>query len=103
MENWKVEDKFPIRRITTEDYLDDFFFDPDYINLIGASRDSQNGQVINLDAKKKVATIEMAGMPHLGSGITWDYQGKQVFASPNTLGKVVELFIGPLYLGSGQM
>lgn len=83
VENWKVTDPFPIRRIQTEDYLDDFFFDPEYINLIGASRDSHNGQVINLDAKKKVATIEMAGMPHLGSGITWDYQGKTVFASPN--------------------
>ncbi|MCO4800333.1 MAG: c-type cytochrome [Colwelliaceae bacterium] len=83
LENWKVEDAFPIRRIRTEDFLDDFFFDPEYINLIGASRDSHNGQVINLDVKKKVATIEMAGMPHLGSGITWDYQGKTVFASPN--------------------
>ncbi|MFT5675646.1 MAG: mono/diheme cytochrome c family protein/DNA-binding beta-propeller fold protein YncE [Paraglaciecola sp.] len=83
VENWQAEGQFPIRRIKTEDYLDDFFFDPDYINLIGASRDSHNGQVINLDAKKKIATIEMAGMPHLGSGITWQYQGKQVFASPN--------------------
>jgi len=83
VENWDSEEQFPIRRIRTDDYLDDFFFDPDYINLIGASRDSHNGQVINLDAKKKVATIEMAGMPHLGSGITWEYQGKQVFASPN--------------------
>lgn len=82
-EDWKIEDQFPIRRIRTTDFLDDFFFDQDYINLIGASRDSQNGQVINLDTKKKVATIEMAGMPHLGSGITWDYQGKTIFASPN--------------------
>lgn len=83
VENWKAEEAFPIRRIRTDDFLDDFFFDPDYINLIGASRDSQNGQVINLDTKKKIATIEMAGMPHLGSGITWDYQGKTIFASPN--------------------
>ncbi|SGZ08693.1 Heme-binding protein NirN [Moritella viscosa] len=86
-EVWEIpyssEDQFPIRRIRTDDYLDDFFFDPEYVNLIGASRDSHNGQVINLDAKKKIATIEMAGMPHLGSGITWEYQGKQVFASPN--------------------
>ncbi len=82
-EDWKIEDAFPVRRIRTADYLDDFFFDPEYINLIGASRDSQNGQVINLDTKKKIATIEMAGMPHLGSGITWDYQGKTIFASPN--------------------
>ena len=83
VENWKVEDKFPIRRIKTADYLDDFFFDPDYINLIGTARNSHNGQVINLDAKKNVATIELTGMPHLGSGITWHYQNKEVFASPN--------------------
>ena len=51
--------------------------------MIGASRSSHNGQVINLDDGKKIATIDMQGMPHLGSGITWDYQGKQVFASPN--------------------
>jgi len=83
IENWKSEEQFPIRRIETQDYLDDFFFDPDYINLIGTARNNHHGQVINLDTKKKVASIELTGMPHLGSGITWDYQGKQVFASPN--------------------
>ena len=83
VENWKSEDRFPLRRIKTEDYLDDFFFDPEYINLIGTARNSHNGQVINIDTKKKVATIELTRMPHLGSGITWDYQGKEVFASPN--------------------
>jgi DNA-binding beta-propeller fold protein YncE len=83
LENWQITEQFPIRRIDTADYLDDFFFDPDYINLIGASRDSNSGQVINLDTKKKIASIKMAGMPHLGSGITWQYQNKQVFASPN--------------------
>ena len=83
VENWKVEDAFPMRRITTDDFLDDFFFDPEYINLIGASRDSHNGQVINLDASKRVATFDMEGMPHLSSGITWDYKGRQVLASPN--------------------
>ncbi|NRA82446.1 MAG: c-type cytochrome [Gammaproteobacteria bacterium] len=77
------EERFPIKRITTEDFLDDFFFDPQYINLIGASRDNKNGQVINLDIGKKIATVPMNGMPHLGSGITWDYQGKQVFATPD--------------------
>jgi mono/diheme cytochrome c family protein/WD40 repeat protein len=76
-------EKFPIRRIKTDDYLNDFFFYPDYINLIGTARNSHNGQVINLDSKKKVASIGLTGMPHLGSGITWNYQGKEVFASPN--------------------
>jgi mono/diheme cytochrome c family protein/DNA-binding beta-propeller fold protein YncE len=87
-EGWKVDlskksEQFPIRRIKTDDYLNDFFFDPDYINLIGTARNSHNGQVINLDTKKKIASIGLTGMPHLGSGITWDYQGKEVFASPN--------------------
>ncbi|NQZ26125.1 MAG: c-type cytochrome [Colwellia sp.] len=87
-EGWKLDlnkksGQFPIRRIKTDDYLNDFFFDPDYINLIGTARNSHNGQVINLDTKKKVASIALTGMPHLGSGITWNYQGKQVFASPN--------------------
>lgn len=87
-EDWKVDlskegHQFPIRRIKTDDYLNDFFFDPEYINLIGTARNSHNGQVINLDTKKKIASIGLTGMPHLGSGITWDYQGKEVFASPN--------------------
>jgi len=83
LENWKMDDPFPIRRIETDDFITDFFFDPEYINLIGTARNSHNGQVINLDIKKKVASIALTGMPHLGSGITWDYQDKEVFASPN--------------------
>ena len=63
--------------------MNDFFFDLGYINLIGTARNTHNGQVINLDTKNKVASIGLTGMPHLGSGITWHYQGKQVFASPN--------------------
>lgn len=78
-----------VRKITVNDYLDDFFFDPDYKLLIGASRDAAGGQVVDLDLGKVVNSIPLPGMPHLGSGITWDYQGpadkapKQVLASPN--------------------
>jgi len=86
-EAWEIPYKnnagFSIKRISTQDYLDDFFFDPAYKNLIGSSREKHNGEVIDLDAGKKIATIKMDGMPHLGSGITWDYKGRQVFASPN--------------------
>lgn len=81
-----------IRKIKVDDYLDDFFFDPDYKLLIGASRDSVGGQVVDLDLGKVVNQIPLPGMPHLGSGITWDIQvkddngnmvTKQVLASPN--------------------
>jgi mono/diheme cytochrome c family protein/DNA-binding beta-propeller fold protein YncE len=74
---------FPIRRIRVDDYLDDFFFDPSYTDLIGAARDNKNGQVINLVVGRKVADIDLTGMPHLGSGITWRYHGHRVLATPN--------------------
>jgi mono/diheme cytochrome c family protein len=76
-------ERFPVRRIFVQDYLDDFFFDPEYVHLIGASRDAGHGQVINLDLRRKVATVELPGMPHLASGITWEYEGRTVLATPH--------------------
>jgi DNA-binding beta-propeller fold protein YncE len=40
-------------------------------------------QVVNLDARRKIADLPIAGMPHLGSGITFEWQGRRVLASPN--------------------
>jgi len=74
---------FPIRRIRLDDYLDDFFFDQSYEHLIGAARNGKNGQVVNLLVGRKIADIDLTGLPHLGSGITWHYKGKPVLATPN--------------------
>ncbi|HHJ36447.1 MAG TPA: cytochrome C oxidase Cbb3 [Gammaproteobacteria bacterium] len=74
---------FPVRRIKLDDYLDDFFFDQSYQHLIGASRDGQKGQVINLIVGRKIADIDLPGLPHLGSGITWKYKDTTVLATPN--------------------
>ncbi len=86
-EVWEIdyagEPPFKPRRIAAQGYLDDFFFDPDYRHLIGTSRDDANGQVIELDSGKHIASIELAGMPHLGSGITWKYKGSSIMATPN--------------------
>jgi hypothetical protein len=71
-----------VRRIKVDGYLDDFFFDQDYIYVIGASRKG-GGQVINLDARRVVAKIDLPGLPHLGSGITWKYKDTTVLATPN--------------------
>jgi DNA-binding beta-propeller fold protein YncE len=79
------------RRSELDDYLDDFFFTQDYSELIGASRDGQPGQVVHLDVRRKIATLELPGMPHLGSGITWDYQGRRVMATPNLKEGVVSV------------
>jgi DNA-binding beta-propeller fold protein YncE/cytochrome c5 len=71
------------KRIKLNDYLDDFFFDQDYINVIGASRDGIHGVAYNLDVGKQIGKLDLAGMPHLGSGITWDYENQPVMATPH--------------------
>jgi mono/diheme cytochrome c family protein/DNA-binding beta-propeller fold protein YncE len=78
----------PVRRIATDQILDDFFFDQDYKYLLGASRGQPQGQVLHLDTGRKIADLDIPGMPHLGSGITWDWTDKDgvvhpVMASPN--------------------
>ena len=60
------------RRTILAEVLDDFFFTQDYSELMGASREGV-GQVVNLDVRKKIADLPLDGMPHLGSGITWDW------------------------------
>jgi len=82
---------FPIRRIRLDDYLDDFFFDQSYQNLIGAARNGKNGQVVNLLVGRKIADIDLSGLPHLGSGITWKYKGRPVMATPNLKTGVVSV------------
>lgn len=70
------------RRTLLDGVLDDFFFTQDYSLLMGASREGL-GQVVSLDARKRIADLPLEGMPHLGSGITWDWQGRRVMASTN--------------------
>jgi mono/diheme cytochrome c family protein/DNA-binding beta-propeller fold protein YncE len=85
-EVWEVRydvPDYPVRRIRLEQVLDDFFFDQDYRLLIGADRVQNSGQVIDLESGKRVADLPLEGMPHLGSGITWEYQGRPVMATPN--------------------
>ena len=77
------EGLFPVRHIKLDGYLDDFFFDPGYKHLMGAARDGSKGQVVNLTVGRKIADLELDGMPHLGSGITFEYQGHRVLATPH--------------------
>lgn len=78
-----IKGQFGTRRIKLDDYLDDFFFDQKYTHLIGAARNAKNGQVVNLIVGRKIAEIDLTGLPHLGSGITWEVNGKPVLATPN--------------------
>ena len=75
-------DPFPMRRIKPDRILDDFLFDQGYTSLIGASREG-GGRVVNLDVARVVANLDLSGMPHLSSGITWKYKDTTVLATPN--------------------
>lgn len=85
-----------IRRIRLDEPLDDFFFDPSYRHALGATRPRAaaadgaaapaTAQVVNLDVRRKIADLPLAGMPHLGSGISFEHQGRRVLASPNLQG-----------------
>ncbi|RMF16646.1 MAG: cytochrome C oxidase Cbb3 [Gammaproteobacteria bacterium] len=72
-----------VQRIPVADYLDDFFFDPDYRYLIGASRSGGSAWVMDLDTRQPVTELALGGMPHLGSGITWRWKNTRVLATPN--------------------
>jgi WD40 repeat protein len=78
-----IPGRFNPRRSVLDDYLDDFFFTPDYSALMATSREGGKGQVVNLDVRRKIASVDVLGMPHLASGITWRYQGRTVMATPN--------------------
>jgi len=74
---------FARRRMMVEEPLDDFFFDPGYRNLIGTNREGTKGVVVNLITGTEIAELPLPGMPHLGSGITWDRDGHKVMATPH--------------------
>jgi len=84
-----------VRRTVLDEPLDDFFFDQSYRHVLGATRPKASGQgtaqVVNLDIRKKIADLPIAGMPHLGSGITWKWEGTTVLASPNLKGNAIDV------------
>lgn len=72
---------FAHRRITVPEPLDDFFFDPSYDYLVGSAREGK-AVVVDLVIRRAVKQLEMPGLPHLGSGISWNWNGRPVMATP---------------------
>jgi Cytochrome c, mono- and diheme variants len=83
--------RFQALRIRVPDYLDDFFFDPGYERVMGASRGGGKGMVVDLDLKRKVADLDLGGMPHLGSGIVFRKDGRPMMATPHLKEAVVSV------------
>ncbi|WP_298829327.1 nitrite reductase [uncultured Piscinibacter sp.] len=84
-----------VRRTPLDEPLDDFFFDQGYRHVLGATRPKSDGspsaQVVNLDIRRRIAALPLAGMPHLGSGITFAWGDGTVLASPNLKDGVVQV------------
>ena len=78
-----IPGKLNPRRSVLEGLLDDFFFTRSYAEILGAGREGGKAQVVHLDVRRKIATVDVPGMPHLASGITWDWNGRNVLATPN--------------------
>lgn len=79
---------FTPRAVELDTALDDFYFDPSYNHVMGASRNG-HAEVIDLRVRRKVADLDLGGMPHLGSGITFDHEGRQVMATTNLMSPTV--------------
>jgi hypothetical protein len=75
--------RFPIRRIELGQPLDDFFFGPDYRHVVGSARDGDKAVVVHLDVRREIAELPLPGLPHLGSGISWQQDGRRVMATPH--------------------
>ena len=76
-------ERFPKRRISTPDHLDDFYFDQTYEYVLGASASGDGGAVVDLVIGQKVADLDLPGRPRLGSGVTWTYGQTPVMATPH--------------------
>jgi DNA-binding beta-propeller fold protein YncE len=83
------------RRIPLDGYLDDFLFSRDFRQVLGAFREEgrgmKRGQVVNLDIRRKIADLDLPGIPHPGGGIVWTRRGQAVMAIPNLSEGVVSV------------
>ena len=85
---------FPVKRIDTPTYFDDFFFNQEYDLIFGAARGEdgvRKGMVLSLDVKRVIDELDLPGMPHLGSGISWKMGDRTVMATPNLKEAVVSV------------
>ncbi|GIX21332.1 MAG: cytochrome c [Gammaproteobacteria bacterium] len=74
---------FPVRQIAVDTPLEDFFFDSAYRHLVGAARVTGGLYVVQLDVGRVIARLDLPGMPHLGAGITWRWQDRDILAVPH--------------------
>ncbi len=83
--------RFPKRRITIPDILDDFYLDETFEYVLGASAGGDGGAVIDLVIGQMVADLDLPGRPRLGSGVTWTHKGQRVIATPHLKDRAISV------------
>jgi WD40 repeat protein len=81
-EGIKVQGPFPPIRIKLSESIEDLFFSTSYETLIGQTR-AGVGQVVDLDLKRKIATLKLPAASQLGVAAHWFDQGKEYLAIPS--------------------
>ncbi len=71
------------RRTPLEDRIDDLLALPDGSRLIGTARDGGPSQVIHLDVRRRIATLDLPGRPNAAAAIHWQRDGRTVLGIPN--------------------
>ena len=75
------------RRTSVTEPLESLFFDRESTQVAGAAR-AKDGvgasvQLVNLDVRRRIASLPSVGVPLPGSGTAFDWNGSQVLALPN--------------------
>ncbi|WP_395005701.1 cytochrome D1 domain-containing protein [Undibacterium sp.] len=81
-EGIKVQGPFPPIRIKLSDSIDDIFFSSSYETLIGQTHEGI-AHVVDLDLKRKIATLKLPAMSQLGTAAHWFDHGKEYLAIPS--------------------
>jgi mono/diheme cytochrome c family protein len=80
-----------IRRVPLPGILDAFFFGPTYRFVVGAEQGTGHVDVLDLDSGTVAARLDLPGLPHLGSGISWHRDGRLLMATPNLQRGIVSI------------
>lgn len=72
------------RRSQLVEPLVNLFFDDAHTHVVGSSEaEPATAQVVNLDVRRRIATLALRGRPVLASGLAFGWQGTQALAVPN--------------------
>jgi hypothetical protein len=75
------EQPFARRRLVLAERLTGFFFDPAYAEVIAGVLGG--GAVYNLDARRRVTRLDLAGAPRFTKATSWAYGDRWVMAVPD--------------------